>query len=930
MSQFSTAIYKVLIQRRVLSANRRIPSIFTSSSLKNNFHQTSCPHTQPTHVSNSRISVQQHRFFYASQQPIEKPSIKHFSSSASSTPSVLERAKSILQELEKQNSDGDDSISVNNQTDKNNKSFRTLINLTEVSALVDKLSKINAQVNKNDVTSPSSHISTESSSAKHHTSSIEASELAHSIQKQLEIYLEQKQQKKIFVNPSTAYIYSHVLNCFAKSGGGRYAAEKAESIFLDMLEKKIEEAKKNVKEISIIYLLNPTLDAWAHSCVFDAGLRAQELLEKVRNSGIENGVTIESPDLQSYNIILNAWASSGNPEATDYVMDIFDEMISASSELNKELYPDKATFGIILKAWALSMKGEEAALRAESILKKMENSMLGLSSPTLSTENFQYPSPDTTAYNLVLDAWSRSKSKHAENRVEEIMTRMLRLYQDGYQQTKPNSISFTSSISTIARSTFSSGKSSPGHRAERLLHRMKEMYLQTGDIDLAPTVLTYGAVLDAWAKSSYRGNDSAEKAEKLLNQLIQEAQEQYENTADNCGKSSQHIHVNTTCFNSVLSAWAKSGHADAGLKAQELLNRLESYASIYSSCPDSERDKHFARDCIPDIISYTSVINAYANTGSAIKAEEILDRLEQQETNNVRPNTYTYSSVISAWAKSRKPDAGRRAEAVLRRMMDLDDPDIQPNIVTFSSVIDAHAKSRERGSAARAEAILDHMEDQFESFDPSTSKSKGKSTSGEITSISKIKSHKILTAYNSVIDAWAKSRDIDAAKRANQVLERLERKPNVQPDIISYSSALNACAKTRGSLKDKQKAYKLAIKILNRMESTNNSDESGDRKKVKPNSITYNVLIELVGNLMSSKIQTQQKKRTKKLETIFVKCCEDGYLNDFILTTFRRNANQESFHKMVVTNLIKDLKDDESRSYQELNDISVSDLPPEW
>lgn len=358
MSQFTTVIFKALIQRQVLSANRRIPSIFTPSSLKNNFHQTSCPHTQLTHVSNSRISVQQHRFFYATQQPIEKPSIKHFSSSASSasassTPSVLERAKSILQELEKQNSDGDDSsISVNNQTNKSNKSLRTLINLTEVSALVDKLSKINAQVNKNNVTSSSSHISTESSSAKHHTSSIEASELAHSIQKQLEIYLEQKQQKKIFVNPSTAYIYSHVLNCYAKSGGGRYAAEKAESIFLDMLGGKIEEAKKNVqkkKEISIIYLLNPTLDAWAHSCVFDAGLRAQELLEKVRNSGIQNGVTIESPDLQSYNIILNAWASSGNPEATDYVMDIFDEMISASSELNKELYPDKATFGIILK-----------------------------------------------------------------------------------------------------------------------------------------------------------------------------------------------------------------------------------------------------------------------------------------------------------------------------------------------------------------------------------------------------------------------------------------------------------------------------------------------------------------------------------------------------------------------------------------------------
>ena len=43
---------------------------------------------------------------------------------------------------------------------------------------------------------------------------------------------------------------------------------------------------------------------------------------------------------------------------------------------------------------------------------------------------------------------------------------------------------------------------------------------------------------------------------------------------------------------------------------------------------------------------------------------------EQYKMGNedVKPNTLSYSSVITAWANSRDPNAGMRAEALLKRM----------------------------------------------------------------------------------------------------------------------------------------------------------------------------------------------------------------------------------------------------------------------
>lgn len=347
-------MYKFLLGCESTLNKLRLSHAPTSTSLKQIFHShrsrsyVCCNHIHiPLQSSNKQhkkiisSSPQQQTFFYAKQQPIIQISLnRNYSSSPLSALSTLDEAKIILRELQK--------------TEKKSNRFSALVDLSKISETLKNLSQINAHVNKNDV------------QTKQYTSSIEASDLAYSILQQLEIYL--APSKKLVGSEYFEYTYSAVLNCYAKSGGGRYSAEKAESIFLTVLDKLLEKEKievsddkeskkkkkkKATKEISIAYMLNPTLDAWANSCELDAGLKAQELLEKVKKFSDNSGFKIELYNIKIYSTILNAWASSGDPESTDHVMNILDEMISISTgggkRNNARLSPDTTTMNIVLK-----------------------------------------------------------------------------------------------------------------------------------------------------------------------------------------------------------------------------------------------------------------------------------------------------------------------------------------------------------------------------------------------------------------------------------------------------------------------------------------------------------------------------------------------------------------------------------------------------
>ena len=89
-----------------------------------------------------------------------------------------------------------------------------------------------------------------------------------------------------------------------------------------------------------------------------------------------------------------------------------------------------------------------------------------------------------------------------------------------------------------------------------------------------------------------------------------------------------------------------------------------------------------------------------------------MSRLHASGMPSLKPDNFTYTAVIDAWAKSGYRGAAARADQLLDKMEAkylAGDVDLKPNSYTYNAVICALAKSGEAGAAARAERVLQNM-----------------------------------------------------------------------------------------------------------------------------------------------------------------------------------------------------------------------------
>eukprot|EP00978_Attheya_sp_CCMP212_P043633 scaffold287934_cov56-Attheya_sp.AAC.1 len=141
---------------------------------------------------------------------------------------------------------------------------------------------------------------------------------------------------------------------------------------------------------------------------------------------------------------------------------------------------------------------------------------------------------------------------------------------------------------------------------------------------------------------------------------------------------------------------------------------------------DDSRTKRNERTCQPSVISYNIFLFGLVKASpylseAAPQAAALLDdmrRLHETKFWHTKPNTRSYTHVISAFAKSKVPDAGRQAERILREMERVHQSEsehkdyraekqiVTPDTVAYSQVISAYANSTIPGSPRRAEEIL--------------------------------------------------------------------------------------------------------------------------------------------------------------------------------------------------------------------------------
>lgn len=132
----------------------------------------------------------------------------------------------------------------------------------------------------------------------------------------------------------------------------------------------------------------------------------------------------------------------------------------------------------------------------------------------------------------------------------------------------------------------------------------------------------------------------------------------------------------------------------------------------------------------------------------------------------------------------------------------------------------------------------------------------------------------IQSRHAATIDAWAKSRNIDKAVRASNVLDKMNKLYEsgvecAKPNAVCITAVINACAYSESDPFQKRSALKIAIgtyKSLQKMQD------------VQANTATYVNMITAIRNLVE-----QGNGRDAALKSIFDDACQVGLVDSMVI-----------------------------------------------
>jgi hypothetical protein len=191
-------------------------------------------------------------------------------------------------------------------------------------------------------------------------------------------------------------------------------------------------------------------------------------------------------------------------------------------------------------------------------------------------------------------------------------------------------------------------------------------------------------------------------------------------------------------------------------------------------------------------------------------AARSMDGIEDEEL-PVRPDIFSFNTVIQQWARSRTPEGGRRAEVILDRMIEFHqngNADVMPDERSFSSIIYHYTKGAGRmdpKAPDRALKLLRRMIGMYRQGYKEIFPTFQNKTNSMYTFTSVIDAHSVLRRPNSgiiadellqamaglgtkidalrpntytclsVLYAWSSCGSADAGERATKLLQRMER-----------------------------------------------------------------------------------------------------------------------------------------------------------
>ena len=564
--------------------------------------------------------------------------------------------------------------------------------------------------------------------------------------------------------------------------------------------------------VANIYACSALANAFAKSADKDAPQKAEELLEEMKEKSRENWKVL--PNTSIFNSVINAHVRRKGPRAAHRATDLLNKMIEDGVE------PDALSWKLVITAWASSdddealRHGEEMLLRSEqwALAKVRELEQRGLSD--LPRQKVKL---DRAAYNAVLSAFVRAQEcDDAAQRALAILKRMIDLADAGVAGVRPNVHSWNSVLKAMSRTR----EPDIPAKAEAVIGYM----IREGGV--MPDRFSFTAVLNTYQRNPVPG--SAARADAIVRQM----QRLYL-----AGKIEDP--PDTYHFTILLTCWSKSKEHVAAHRCRQILDYM------------LQQWRAGSGNTKPTTRSYNAVIEVYGRSKNVEEAGALLDHLitASEKDPSLSPDAFSFRSVIAAWTRSRRRDAGRRAIEVLDKYLEFrpesvdskpfaliiewfsrrrDLPDsalnaetlldrmialyeknsyhqIVPSIYSFINVINAHATSRHRQSG-KIERIQEKMLDF-----------------SRRNNLSRLRQNVIVS--NAVISALATSGEIDAGERAESILDDLilgsaVGDENLTPNTDSYQGVMLAWAKSRTRGKA-QKAYRILHRMIDDYENGN-------------------------------------------------------------------------------------------------------------
>ncbi|KAK6149140.1 hypothetical protein DH2020_016665 [Rehmannia glutinosa] len=412
------------------------------------------------------------------------------------------------------------------------------------------------------------------------------------------------------------------------------------------------------------------------------------------------------------------------------------------------------------------------------------------------------------------------------------------------------------------------------HARHNRIDQARALFFEMQKWRCKPDVETYNALINAHGRAG-QWRWGVNIMEDMLRAAIPPSRSTYNNLINACGSSGNWREALKVCkkmtdngvgpdlvtHNIILSAYKTGSQYSKALSYFELMKRTNvrpdtTTLNIVIDCLvklgkyeeaievfNSMREKR--SECHPDIVTYTSIMHMYSICGQAENCQAVFNTLVAE---GLKPNIVSYNTLLGAYASL---GLSEPASSIFNKMKE---HGIRPDVVSYTSLLNAFGRSQQ---PQKAKETFDMM--RRNNCKPN------------------------LVSYNALIDAYGSNGFL---AEAVELLREMEQ-AGLQPNVVSIGTLLAACGRCCQKLYECRE-YEKALALYRRMRE----------KRVKPDSVTYNVLIsgcckmskysealEFLVEMKDMKIPLSKEGQLAEAELLFNMMKMDGLRPDVIAYT---------------------------------------------